>query len=142
MSSVTPRPLPNYAETLKSLIKMTEAFVANVYNDSGGVPTVGYGFALVVYDGVTWNLNAENTLLPVALSAAQVSELNDAIKNLSKYGRKAEAKQENDKITSALQSYSVTESQANSMLDANIEAAEIEVKRILLKNSIPRIRPV
>ena len=136
MSSVIPRALPNYAQTLKSLIKMVEAFFPTVYNDGGGVPTVGYGFALATRSGNVWSVNSENNLLPTPLSASQSNDLTNAIANLNLYGLTARAKTENDLITTNLRQYSVTELQATTMLDANIRAAEDEVQRILKANGV------
>jgi GH24 family phage-related lysozyme (muramidase) len=131
-----PRALANYAETLKRLVKMTEDFFSNVYFDGKGVPTVGYGFALATTDGKTWSVNTENTLLPTVLSKTQAGELDKAIANLNKYGLSTKAKTENEKISSNLKLYSVTEPQANSMLEANIKAAEAVVERVLKKNGL------
>ena len=136
MASVTPRALADYAQALKDLIKTVESFFSTVYMDGGGVPTVGYGFALVTGGGKAWAANPENSLLPVALSDEQITDLNAAIGNLNTYGLSAKAKTENDKVTGNLKQYSVTEPQANTMLDANIKAAESEVKRILKLNGV------
>lgn len=136
MTAVTPHALTNYAPTLKSLIKMVESFFSAVYIDGGGVPTVGYGFALVTGGGKSWSLNSENSLLPTALTSIQATELNATIANLNKYGLTAKAKTENDQISINLKGYTVTEPQATAMLDANIRAAESEVKRILLLNGV------
>ncbi len=136
MTSVTTRTLANYATTLKGLIKMVESFFPAVYIDGGGVPTVGYGFALATVSNNVWSVNPENNLLPTPLSATQTAELNAAIANLNKYKLTATTKTENEKITSNLKTYTVTESQATAMLDANIKAAEFEVERILKLNGV------
>jgi GH24 family phage-related lysozyme (muramidase) len=136
MASVTPRALVNYAQALKDLIKTVENFFPTVYMDGGGVPTVGYGFALVTGGGKAWAVNPENSLLPIALTDEQITDLNAAIVNLNTYGLSAKAKTENDKVTENLKQYSVTEPQANTMLDANIKAAESDVKRILKLNGV------
>lgn len=136
MTSVTTRALANYAPTLKSLIKMVESFFPAVYIDGGGVPMVGYGFALATASNNVWSVNPENSLLPTPLSETQVAELNTAITNLNKYGLTATTKTQNDKISSNLKAYAVTEPQATAMLDANIKAAEGEVERILKLNGV------
>ena len=46
----------DYADLTRRLINGLEAFDGQVYADIVGVPTIGYGYALVVKVGDTWKI--------------------------------------------------------------------------------------
>ena len=119
MPSIKTHSMANYAKALKDLIKITEKFYQTVYMDGGGVTTVGYGFALAVFDGTNWVENPENIILPTALSTVQIAELTAAIGNLNAHGTSVETKLLNDTVTQNLKVYSVSEPQANTMLPSS-----------------------
>ena len=64
--TIDPHDLPNLDVTSNddiisfttNIIKETEGFIGFIYDDGKGVPTIGYGVALLVFDGTQWRLRS------------------------------------------------------------------------------------
>ena len=86
--SLTPRFSSNFQDEAFQFIKGAEAFVAGVYGDSFGVPTIGYGYALAIKNSQgVWSLKSTLSSdlggLGIVLTPAQTNTLNSIVSALN-----------------------------------------------------------
>ncbi|MFB6259423.1 MAG: hypothetical protein ABEK42_01700, partial [Thiohalorhabdaceae bacterium] len=120
----------NWKSTTTDVLKQAEGFRSRVYDDGKGIPTMGYGFALVRDNG-QWEVVDDAKLQAAGLEPPGPGTQ----RLLRQIARDKNAGQDTsalvDQLSGANSPWQVTESQAGTLLDGEVEVAETALENRL-----------
>ena len=128
--SISFKKIATFDSILREFITGSEGFRSNVYADSEGIPTIGYGYALLVKAGDEWNI--KETLAGdlqfifgsgFSLSVEDIDTLTLAVDALQD-GNKATA---TNIIESHIFSFNISELSAQILFDFEVDRKEIAI---------------